>query len=50
METLKFDELLIMSVEGYPQIYNKTKTSYKDEIMKDSSWLSIAEILKSDCN
>ena len=48
MEQLKFDELLIMSVEGYPHIYDKSKASYKDEIMRDNSWSSIAEILKSD--
>ena len=33
MEQLKFYELLIMSVEEYPHIYDKTEVSYKDEIM-----------------
>ena len=39
-------EKLIINVKGYPHIYDKTKASYKDEIMKDDSWLSIADILK----
>ena len=48
MEQLKFDELLIMSVEGYPHVYDKSKASSKDEIMKDNSRLSAGENLKSD--
>ena len=36
MEKLKFDELLIISVEEYPHIYDKTKASSMDEIMKDT--------------
>ena len=48
MEQLKFYELLIMSVEGYPHVYDKSKASSKDEIMKYNSWLSTGENLKSD--
>ena len=37
MEQLKFDELLIMSIEGY-HVYDKSKASSKGEIMKDNTW------------
>ena len=45
MEQLKFGELLIMCIQGYPHVYNK---SSKDEIIKDNSWLTTGENLKSD--
>ena len=48
MEQLKSDELLIMSVKGFPHIYDKSKASYKNEIMKDNPLLSTGENLKSD--
>ena len=48
MEQLKFNELLIMTVEGYPHVYDKSKASCKNEIMKDNSWLSIGENLKRE--
>ena len=48
MEQLKFNELLIMSVERFPRVYNKSKASSKDEIIKDNSWFSTGENLKSD--
>ena len=47
MEQLKFGGLLIMSFEGYPHVYDKSKAS-KDEIIKDNSWLLTGENLKSD--
>ena len=50
MEQLKFYELLIMSVKGYPHVYDKSKASSKDEILKDNSWLSTGENLKNDRN
>ena len=50
MEQLKFYELLIMSVKAYPHVYNKSKASSKDEIVKDNSWLSTGENLKNDRN
>ena len=50
MEQLKFDELLIISVEEYPHIYDKWKASSKDEIVKDNSLLSTGENLKKDRN
>ena len=50
MKQLKFYELLIMSVKGYPHVYDKSKASSKDEIMKDNSWLSTGENLKNDRN
>ena len=48
MEQFKFGELLIMSTEGYLHVYDKSKASSKDEIMKDNSWLSTGENLKGD--
>ena len=39
MEELKFGELVIMSIEGYPHVYDISKASSKDEIIKDNSWL-----------
>ncbi|CAH2003327.1 unnamed protein product [Acanthoscelides obtectus] len=42
------DELLIQLVEKCPHIYNKTLKEYKDDKMKDNSWLSIAEFLDSE--
>ena len=50
MEQLKFYELLIMSVKGYPHVQDKSKASSKDEIVKDISWLSTEENLKNDRN
>ena len=50
MEQLKFYELLMMSVKGYPHVYDKSKASCKDEIVKDNSWLSTGENLKNDRN
>ena len=48
MEQFKFGELLIMSIEGYPHVYGESKASSKDQIIKDNSWLSTGENLKSD--
>ena len=48
MEQLKFCELLLMSVKGYPYVYDKSKASSKDEIVKNNSWLSTGENLKND--
>ena len=48
MEQLKFGELLITSIVGYPHVYDKSKASSKDEIIKDNSWLSTGGNLKSD--
>ena len=48
MEQLKFYELLMMSVKGYSHVYDKSKASSKDEIVKDNSWSSTGENLKSD--
>ena len=50
MEQLKFYELLIMSVKAYPHVYDKSKASSKDEIVKGNSWLSTGENLKNDHN
>ena len=50
MEKLKFYESLIMSVKGYPHVYDKSKASSKDQIVKDNSWLSTGENLKNDRN
>ena len=48
MKQLKFSELFIISIEGYPHVYDKSKASSKDEIIKDNSWLSTGKKLKSD--
>ena len=50
MEQLKFYELLIMSVKVYPHVYDKSKASSKDEIVKYNSWLSTGDNLKNDHN
>ena len=50
MEQLKSYELLIMSVKGYPHVYDKSKASSKDEIVKDNSWLPTGENLKNNRN
>ena len=50
MEQLKFYELLIMSVKGYPHVYDKSKASSKDEIVKVNSWLSTGENFKNNRN
>ena len=50
MGQLKFYELLIMSVKGYSPVYDKSKASSNDEIVKDNSWLSTGENLKNDRN
>ena len=48
MQQLKFGELLFMSIEGYPHVYDKSKASSKDEMIKDNSKLTTGENLKSD--
>ncbi|KAJ4436824.1 hypothetical protein ANN_16956 [Periplaneta americana] len=42
MEQVLFDEILILSVEENPHVYDKRRASYKDEKMKENTWLSIA--------
>ena len=37
MEQFKFYELVIMGVKGYPHVYDKSKASSKDGIVKDNS-------------
>ncbi|KAJ4444457.1 hypothetical protein ANN_06249 [Periplaneta americana] len=48
MEQVLFDEILILSVEENPQVYDKRRASYKDEKMKANTWLSIAASLNTD--
>ncbi|KAJ4434669.1 hypothetical protein ANN_23237 [Periplaneta americana] len=48
MEQVLFDEILILSVEENPHAYDKRRTSYKDEKMKENTWLSIAASLNTD--
>ncbi|KAJ4430146.1 hypothetical protein ANN_22356 [Periplaneta americana] len=48
MEQLLFDEILILSVEENPHVYDKRRASYKDEKMKENTWLSIAASLNTD--
>ncbi|KAJ4433911.1 hypothetical protein ANN_16224 [Periplaneta americana] len=48
MEQVLFDEILILSVEENPHVYDKRRVSYKDEKMKENTWLSIAASLNTD--
>ncbi|KAJ4432036.1 hypothetical protein ANN_20650 [Periplaneta americana] len=50
MEQVSFDEVLILSVEENPHVYDKRRASYKDEKMKENTWLSIAASLNTDRN
>ncbi|KAJ4442250.1 hypothetical protein ANN_12116 [Periplaneta americana] len=50
MEQVLFDEILILSVEENPHVYDKRRASYKDEEMKENTWLSIAASLNTDQN
>ncbi|KAJ4439923.1 hypothetical protein ANN_08053 [Periplaneta americana] len=48
MEQVLFDEILILSVEENPHVYDKRRASYEDEKMKENTWLSIAVSLNTD--
>ncbi|KAJ4442274.1 hypothetical protein ANN_12141 [Periplaneta americana] len=48
MEQVLFDEILILSVEENPHVYDKRRASYNDEKMKENTWLSIAASLNTD--
>ena len=48
MKQVLFDEILILSVEENPHVYDKRRASYKDEKMKENTWLSIAASLNTD--
>ncbi|KAJ4427470.1 hypothetical protein ANN_25118 [Periplaneta americana] len=48
MEQVLFDEILILSVEENPHVYDKRRASYKDEKMKENTWLSIAASWNTD--
>ncbi|KAJ4433870.1 hypothetical protein ANN_16183 [Periplaneta americana] len=48
MEQVLFDEILILSVEENPHVYDKRRASYKDEKMNENTWLSIAASLNTD--
>ncbi|CAG9763539.1 unnamed protein product [Ceutorhynchus assimilis] len=43
-ENRNFDELLIDMVKGYPHLYNKADTNFKDALMKENSWQEIANV------
>ncbi|KAJ4438808.1 hypothetical protein ANN_14760 [Periplaneta americana] len=45
---MEHDEILILSVEENPHVYDKQRASYKDEKMKENTWLSIAASLNTD--
>ncbi|KAJ4434788.1 hypothetical protein ANN_23359 [Periplaneta americana] len=47
MEQVLFDEILILSVEENPHVYDKRRSSYKDEKM-ENTWLLIAASLNTD--
>ena len=48
MEQVLFDEILILSDEKNPHVYDKRRASYKDEKMKENTWLSIAASWNTD--
>ncbi|KAJ4448462.1 hypothetical protein ANN_10478 [Periplaneta americana] len=48
MELVLFDEILILSVEENPHVYDKQRASYEDEKMKENTWLLIAASLNTD--
>ncbi|KAJ4427974.1 hypothetical protein ANN_23987 [Periplaneta americana] len=48
MEQILFDEIIILSVEENLHVYDKQRASYKDEKMKENTWLSIAASLNTD--
>ncbi|KAJ4434228.1 hypothetical protein ANN_22776 [Periplaneta americana] len=50
MEQVLFDEILILSVEENPHVYDKRRASYKDEKMKENTLLSVAASLNTDHN
>jgi hypothetical protein len=39
------DSLLIDLVRGYPHLYDKSSSNYKDSIMKENSWNEIGQIM-----
>ncbi|KAJ4434282.1 hypothetical protein ANN_22834 [Periplaneta americana] len=43
-----FDEILMLSVEENPHLYDKRRASYKDKKMKENTWFSIAASLNTD--
>ncbi|KAJ4450622.1 hypothetical protein ANN_02050 [Periplaneta americana] len=48
MEQVLFDEILILSVEENPHVYDNRRASYKDEKMEENTWLSIAASMNTD--
>ncbi|CAH0562838.1 unnamed protein product [Brassicogethes aeneus] len=42
------DELIILLVEKCPHLYDRSLKEYKDKLLKENSWLSIAEHLQCD--
>jgi len=40
------DVLLIDLIKGYPHLYDKSLKDYKDQLMKEKSWLEISEIMQ----
>lgn len=39
-------QLLIAAVKGYPCLYNSDIPQFKNQLMKESSWTAIAELLE----
>lgn len=40
------DVLLIDLIKGYPHLYDKSLKNYKDQLMKEKSWLEVSEIMQ----
>ena len=46
---MKWATLLIMSVQNHRELWDKSSSNYKDDVMKKNAWRSIArEIKKTD--
>ncbi|GAB1868662.1 Aminopeptidase n [Camponotus japonicus] len=44
------DGLLIDLIKGYPHLYDKSLKNYKDQLIKEKSWLEISEIMQLSVN
>lgn len=44
-QMMDFDDLLIMEVKKYPNLYDNTSLEYKDSYKKQLAWMNVAETL-----
>lgn len=45
---VQLDEILVLEVEKYPVLYDKSNKHYKNKIMKNQLWVEIGAKLNSD--